>query len=61
MSGIIPRELRHSIGDRIHGCDTCQEVCPVNIGIQPSSPEFATHVFPGARPELIPLLQPLAR
>jgi len=56
MSGIIPRELRHSIGDRIHGCDTCQEVCPVNARIQPSSPEFAIEVFPGARPPLIPLL-----
>lgn len=28
--GIIPRELRAGIGDRIYGCDTCLEVCPWN-------------------------------
>ena len=28
--GIIPRELRAGIGNRIYGCDTCLEVCPWN-------------------------------
>ena len=28
--GIIPAELRHSIGNRVYGCDTCLEVCPWN-------------------------------
>jgi epoxyqueuosine reductase len=28
--GIIPRELRASIGARIFGCDVCLEVCPWN-------------------------------
>jgi len=28
--GIIPRELRAGIGQRIYGCDTCLEVCPWN-------------------------------
>ena len=28
--GIIPRELRPSIGSRIYGCDICAEVCPWN-------------------------------
>lgn len=57
MSGVIPRDLRRAMGDRIYGCDTCQEVCPVNTGVRPSSPELAAHVFPGARPELTPLIR----
>jgi epoxyqueuosine reductase len=28
--GIIPRDLRRGIGDRVYGCDVCLEVCPWN-------------------------------
>jgi epoxyqueuosine reductase len=28
--GIIPRELRGAIGNRVYGCDTCLDVCPWN-------------------------------
>jgi epoxyqueuosine reductase len=28
--GAIPRDLRGAIGNRIYGCDICQEVCPFN-------------------------------
>lgn len=28
--GLIPRELRAGIGQRIYGCDVCAEVCPWN-------------------------------
>ena len=55
--GVIPRDLRPRLASRIYGCDTCQEVCPRNVGIRPRTPEFAEARFPGAYPELIPLIE----
>ena len=28
--GDFPLEYRHALGDRLYGCDECQEVCPIN-------------------------------
>lgn len=30
IEGSFPRQFREALGDRIYGCDDCQEVCPPN-------------------------------
>jgi epoxyqueuosine reductase len=34
--GVFPRQFRAALGDRIYGCDECQEVCPptVRLGVK---------------------------
>ncbi|MBS0664027.1 MAG: tRNA epoxyqueuosine(34) reductase QueG [Verrucomicrobia bacterium] len=45
--GVIPRELRRAIGNRIYGCDVCLEVCPWNRFAQEGR-----RMLLAARPEL---------
>ncbi len=49
--GVIPRELRSSIGTWVFGCDVCQEVCPFNAGSGEShdpllTPRSVEHALP---------------
>jgi epoxyqueuosine reductase len=43
LKGEIPEELREGVGERLYGCDVCQEVCPWNVRFarELKVPEFA--------------------
>ncbi len=57
LRGPIPANLRPLIGNRIYGCDACQEVCPWNR-FAVNTPEKA---FRPRQENLAPELLPLAR
>lgn len=53
---MIPLEFRDKVGNRLYGCDTCQQVCPKNKGINfTHHPELAADPEQ-AKPLLLPIL-----
>ena len=53
----LPDEFRSKIGNRVYGCDTCQQVCPRNKGIDS---HFHIEFEPDpeiAKPKLKPMLR----
>lgn len=55
MSGSIPLELRGNIGSKLWGCDICQQACPENRKVEPSSNKEFQPLY-GAHIPLLPLL-----
>lgn len=53
IEGDLPREHREAVGDRLYGCDDCQEVCPPNRRAAEADPPPPAE--PGAVAE-VPLL-----
>ena len=42
--GTIPLEFRQAIGDRIYGCDDCQDACPISVRLgRRNTVELADH------------------
>jgi epoxyqueuosine reductase len=55
--GSFPVEFRAALGDRIYGCDDCQEVCPPNIAAERRSPPPAAGECDEAWVEVVSLLE----
>jgi epoxyqueuosine reductase len=54
--GVFPAEHRVALGDRIYGCDECQEVCPVNLRDAKLRPPPAAEPADEAVTDLLDLL-----
>lgn len=55
--GFVPIEMRSRLGTRIYGCDTCQEVCPLNKLVTCGDVEaFRWKSGLGDNPLLLPLI-----
>ncbi len=54
--GAIPVALRHRLGNRVLGCDTCQEVCPWVQRARPPGHAFA--LVPPRKPGCVSLAEP---
>lgn len=56
VKGYVPDPYREKIGNRVYGCDTCQQVCPKNRKINFTHQEDCLPEAELAKPLLKPLL-----
>ncbi len=54
--GYLKDEYRYKIGNRLYGCDTCQQVCPRNRGINTEHDDIILQPEV-LKPRLVPLLK----
>jgi len=54
--GYLKDEYRYKIGNRLYGCDTCQQVCPRNRGINTEHDDIILEPEV-LKPRLVPLLK----
>jgi epoxyqueuosine reductase len=54
--GSFPEEYRRALGDRVYGCDACQEVCPINHLADRRQPPPPAEDDSHARVDLLALL-----
>ncbi|HEX4244058.1 MAG TPA: tRNA epoxyqueuosine(34) reductase QueG, partial [Acidimicrobiales bacterium] len=54
--GSFPEEWRRALGDRIYGCDECQQVCPINRLADRRSPPGPAHQDAELTVDLLDLL-----
>ncbi|MDO5375001.1 MAG: tRNA epoxyqueuosine(34) reductase QueG [Staphylococcus rostri] len=54
--GYMPDQYRYKIGNRLYGCDTCQQVCPRNRGINTQHDDIVLEPEI-LKPRLVPLLK----
>lgn len=54
--GYMADEYRYKIGNRLYGCDTCQQVCPKNRGINTQHDDIVLEPEI-LKPRLVPLLK----
>ena len=57
VEGPFPREHRAALGDRLYGCDDCQEVCPPNRRVDRHQPAPAASATAEPTVDLLDLLR----
>ncbi|MDQ3950399.1 MAG: tRNA epoxyqueuosine(34) reductase QueG, partial [Gemmatimonadota bacterium] len=51
LKGAIPEALREQVGDRLYGCDVCQDVCPWNVRFARALPDRSSYAAREALPQ----------